>query len=175
MLALILKQSVELCICKAGHIYGNTFIIKYSLVDYSFWHCWMYEFSIVFFSLLSLTFYQLFLYFFLLRIRFRGRSNMRWPLCPWSASPQWPCSLLKLEDTANCTTMLTSLRWVSWSCPHAALSFSVVLLSLCIWSTESSWSHGLCASRLARTVPEYDLLPVLHWHVYLLDSSVPAS
>lgn len=30
-----------------------------------------------------------------------------------------------------------------------------------------------CVFRLARSFPEYDFLPVFHWHVYLLDSPLP--
>lgn len=107
----------------------------------------------------------------LFRIRFKERSNMRWPLFPGSAFPQWHCFSLKSEDTANCMTALTIPHSVSWRTSSPAFSCSIIFLFP--WS---SWSWcGLCAFRLAWALPEYDLLPAFHWHVYLLDSSLLTS
>lgn len=111
------------------------------------------------------------LFFLLFRIRFKERSNMRWPLFPGSAFPQWPCFSLKSEDTANCMTTLMIPHSVSWRTSSPAFSCAIILLFP--WR---SWSWcGLCAFRLAWALPEHDLLPVFHWHVYLLDSSLPTS
>ena len=36
-------------------------------------------------------------------------------------------------------------------------------------------TRSVCVFRLGGTLPQYGLLPVFHWHVYLLDSSLPTS
>lgn len=57
------------------------------------------------------------------RIKCRGRLNTPWHPCRGSASPQWRCSLLKSEDTANCTTILTIIHWVSqWEMKNPGMS-----------------------------------------------------
>ena len=101
---------------------------------------------------------------------------MRWHLSPGSAFPQWLCFLLKLEDTANCTTTSVTPRWVSYrSCSCGFVLYSCFWMQVKTMKASRSWSWPLlCALRLVWAFPEYDLLSAFYGHVYLLDSPLPA-